>query len=119
VSTLHSSLGRNALRTGKARVPDVALYATVRRLVPPSASKGFDSRFRVAIAGCGFDVSAWVPLWQRRGVGFVWEYYQKEGLNPRSGEKVMATRRRARVVEELPMKDEYAEFVRGIAAAAS
>jgi predicted kinase len=33
---------RNRLREGKARVPDVALYVTARRIVPPTLEEGFD-----------------------------------------------------------------------------
>jgi len=52
-----------------------------------------------------------VPLWQRRGTGPYWETYQKEGYNPRSGQQVLATRRRVRLDEELPMKDDYSSYV--------
>jgi predicted kinase len=38
---------RNARRTGKARVPDVALRATAQRLTPPSMAEGFDRLFLV------------------------------------------------------------------------
>ena len=39
-------LRRNAGRAGKKRVPDVAIFATAKRLVPPSAGEGFDGIFR-------------------------------------------------------------------------
>ena len=42
---------RNSGRQGKARVPNVAIYATAKKLVPPSRSEGFDELFRVRIAG--------------------------------------------------------------------
>ena len=42
-----ASLKRNELRTGKQRVPNVAIYATRKRLVPPSPSEGFDQLFLV------------------------------------------------------------------------
>lgn len=35
-------LARNARREGKARVPDVAMYATAKKLVFPSRAEGFD-----------------------------------------------------------------------------
>ncbi len=41
-STRRESLGRNRRREGKARVPDVAILATAKRLVPPSFGEGFD-----------------------------------------------------------------------------
>ena len=49
-------LARNARREGKARVPDVAIYATAKRLVPPSPEEGFDELFCVRINGTGFEV---------------------------------------------------------------
>jgi predicted kinase len=33
---------RNRLREGKARVPDVVIYVTARKIVPPSLEEGFD-----------------------------------------------------------------------------
>ena len=42
---------RNRERRGKARVPNVAIYATAKKLVPPSRSEGFDGLVRVKIAG--------------------------------------------------------------------
>jgi predicted kinase len=40
---------RNQQRTGKARVPDIGLYATVKKLVRPSYSEGFHQLFEVEI----------------------------------------------------------------------
>lgn len=34
---------RNAARAGRARVPDVAIFATLRRLEPPTTGEGFDA----------------------------------------------------------------------------
>jgi tRNA(His) guanylyltransferase len=48
-----------------------------------------------------------LPAWQRRGSGLYWEIYSKEGFNPKTQERVLATRRRVFVNEELPMKDDY------------
>ena len=47
---------RNRLRAGKAKVPDVAIYATAKKLVPPSYSEGFDELFRVRLTGFSFEV---------------------------------------------------------------
>ena len=47
---------RNRRREGMARVPDVAIYATAKRLVAPSLSEGFDELFRVRITDNSFDV---------------------------------------------------------------
>ena len=46
-STVRQCIERNRLRAGKERVPDVAIYATASKLVPPSCSEGFDELFRV------------------------------------------------------------------------
>lgn len=53
-----------------------------------------------------------VPVWQRRGLGFWWENYEKDGLNPKTGQKVKAIRRRVKVELELPMKEVYRELVK-------
>lgn len=53
-----------------------------------------------------------LPNWQKRGVGLYWDLYQKEAINPITNEMICATRRRIKVDMELPMKDEYSEFVR-------
>ncbi len=45
---------------------------------------------------------------------FEGESYQKEATNPRTGEKVLATRRRIKVDMELSMKDDYSNFVRDL-----
>lgn len=58
-----------------------------------------------------------LPLWQRRGVGLYREFFEKEGIDPRTGESVPAVRRRIKTDMELPMKDEYARMLSGIIAA--
>ena len=55
-STVRECLERNRLREGKAKVPDVAIYATAKKLVTPSRSEGFDELFRVRVAGSSFEV---------------------------------------------------------------
>jgi hypothetical protein len=40
----------------------------------------------------------------------------KEGFNPKTQQTVMAQRRRIKVDEELPMKDDYAAFIRKLVA---
>jgi predicted kinase len=53
---------RNRGRTGRERVPDVAIYVAARRLEPPTPAEGFDALFRVRLAGDGgFDVVRWPP----------------------------------------------------------
>lgn len=55
-----------------------------------------------------------LPLWQRRGVGLYREPYEKRGVDPRSGAGTTALRHRTRIERELPMKEEYRQFVRRI-----
>ncbi|WLQ13424.1 tRNA(His) guanylyltransferase Thg1 family protein [Hahella aquimaris] len=52
-----------------------------------------------------------LPNWQKRGVGLYWEQYEKEALNPKTGESVTALRKRLKVDYELPMKDKYSAFI--------
>ena len=44
---LENCLDRNRGREGKARVPDVAIYATARKLELPSFEEGFDELYLV------------------------------------------------------------------------
>jgi predicted kinase len=48
-STVRQCIERNRLRTGRDKVPDVAIYATAKKLVPPSYSEGFDELFGVRL----------------------------------------------------------------------
>ena len=43
------ALRRNRLREGPARVPDVAIFATRKRLEPPSLDEGFDQLWLVRL----------------------------------------------------------------------
>jgi predicted kinase len=49
-------LRRNEMREGKARVPDVAIYATAKKLVAPSTEEGFDELLRVRLNDSTFEV---------------------------------------------------------------
>ena len=53
-----------------------------------------------------------LPNWQKRGIGVLWETYDKAGTNLLTGEAVVALRRRVRVEFDLPMKDEYSAWIR-------
>lgn len=53
-----------------------------------------------------------LPSWQRRGSGISWEQYEKQGVDPRDGRTVLTPRRRLRVDDALPMKEEYEAYVR-------
>lgn len=41
-SSVRDAVARNRAREGKARVPDVAIFVTAKKLVPPSLEEGFD-----------------------------------------------------------------------------
>jgi predicted kinase len=58
--SVSGSLERNREREGRARVPDVAIYATRNKLAPPSYAEGFDMLYVVRIASHGaFEVYEW------------------------------------------------------------
>lgn len=48
---------RNGLRSGKARVPDVAILATLKAFEPPAFAEGFDRLFEVVPAPDGYRVT--------------------------------------------------------------
>jgi predicted kinase len=48
--TTREAVARNADRQGRARVPDVAIFTTAKRLEPPKLSEGFDQLFRVTLS---------------------------------------------------------------------
>lgn len=59
-SRLEDCLARNAQREGRARVPEVALYATRKVLQWPSPAEGFDALYFVRFTPEGtFDVTDW------------------------------------------------------------
>jgi predicted kinase len=41
-STVRDAVARNATREGKARVPNVGIFTTAKKLVPPTLEEGFD-----------------------------------------------------------------------------
>jgi predicted kinase len=55
-SGVRGCLARNAGREGRARVPDVAIFATAKRLVPPSREEGFDGIYGVRLVDAAFEV---------------------------------------------------------------
>jgi tRNA(His) 5'-end guanylyltransferase len=57
-----------------------------------------------------------LPAWQKRGVGLYWETFEREAADPRSGQVAYATRRRVKRDFELPVGDEYSEFIDRLAA---
>jgi tRNA(His) 5'-end guanylyltransferase len=57
-----------------------------------------------------------LPRWQKAGVGLTWEDYEKAAINPTTGETTLATRRRVQPRFDLPIEDEYSDFVRAVIA---
>lgn len=41
-ATVKEAVARNRLRQGRARVPDVGIFVTAKKLVPPGVGEGFD-----------------------------------------------------------------------------
>ena len=59
-SDLKRCLERNAQRQGRARVPEVALFATVKKLTRPGRAEGFDALYHVTLTEEGdFRVEEW------------------------------------------------------------
>ena len=59
-SRMAECLERNRQREGKARVPELALYATRKRLRLPALAEEFDRLFYVRLLGSGrFEVREW------------------------------------------------------------
>lgn len=52
-----------------------------------------------------------LPHWQKRGVGCAWQSYPTAGINPMSGEVSQGTRTKISIEVNLPMKEDYREFV--------
>ena len=55
-----------------------------------------------------------LPTWKKRGSGLYWEIYQKTGHNPITGDDTLVSRQRIKRDLNLPMKDEYGEFMRDL-----
>jgi tRNA(His) guanylyltransferase len=55
-----------------------------------------------------------LPNWQKRGIGVYWKNIEKEGFNPKTKEKVIVNRRQLTVDLELPMRDDYNNFILNI-----
>lgn len=59
-ASIRASLERNKTRLGKARVPDVAIFVTAKKLVPPTFAEGFDTLYDVCITeNRSFEVREW------------------------------------------------------------
>lgn len=58
-----------------------------------------------------------LPAWQRRGVGVWWREVERTGVDPRTGATTIATGRELHRDLDLPLGDDYGEFVLRILAA--
>jgi predicted kinase len=47
--TTREAVARNAGRSGRQRVPNVAIFTVAKRLEPPTPAEGFDELFRVSL----------------------------------------------------------------------
>ena len=54
-----------------------------------------------------------LPNWQKRGIGIYWEEYEKSGINKKTGEQTTTTRKQLKVDYDLPMKEQYSDFIKG------
>lgn len=55
-----------------------------------------------------------LPAWQKRGVGLAWAWQEVAGINPQTGAAVTSRRRCLTVVDELPAREAYADWVAGL-----
>lgn len=58
-SRVEDCLHRNATRTGKDRVPDVAILSAAKRLERPTIDEGFDALWYVSVGETGFIAERW------------------------------------------------------------
>jgi predicted kinase len=60
-SLVADCLKRNSGREGAARVPDVAIFSTIKKMQRPVYDEGFDKLFYVRITGAlNFEINDWI-----------------------------------------------------------
>ena len=52
-----------------------------------------------------------LPTWQKRGIGVINAAVEKKGINPISGKEESTLRKELSVLYELPLREEYADFI--------
>jgi len=57
-----------------------------------------------------------LPAWQKRGYGVYWQNITKIGFDPHAGVETAALRRTLQSDFELPLNDQYGDFIRSILA---
>lgn len=93
-------------------------YWILRRqnLSPRTATKQLDGlstgRKREILEESGIDFES-LPLWQTRGFAAFYETFEKAAVNPKTGESVMARRKRLVIERELPFGVEFVEWLSG------
>jgi len=55
-----------------------------------------------------------IPNWQKRGIGLFWAKEEKVAYNPKGQREVTASRNALKVDYELPMRDEYSNYLSDI-----
>ncbi len=55
-----------------------------------------------------------LPSWQKRGMGVYWDTFEKQGFNPVTGMSETAMRRKLKVDEEIPIREEYSRFIENL-----
>lgn len=104
----HEDAHRNALHAH-------CYWALRKAGISPSAAadrvKGLSIAAKTALLSeLSIDFST-LPPWQKRGCALFWETHQQPSLNRKTGEQVLASRRRIKHVLELLEGDDYAAFV--------
>lgn len=59
-ANVHQAINRNNNRIGKAKVPNVAIYATSKKMELPSFDEGFDRLYKVEIIDQDFLIKEWI-----------------------------------------------------------
>jgi tRNA(His) 5'-end guanylyltransferase len=57
-----------------------------------------------------------LPNWQKRGIGVYWKDVKKEGFNPKTNTTVLVDKRELFTDYELPMREEYNQFINSLMA---
>jgi tRNA(His) 5'-end guanylyltransferase len=85
-----------------------------------SVSQATDHLHRLSVAGknellfkAGINFND-LPHWQKRGIGILWTSEERPAVNPQTGAATVAQRRRLAVEFNLPLKEEYDAFIRGL-----
>lgn len=58
-SKVEESIERNSKRVGKAKIPNVGIYATLKKMELPTLDEGFDKLYDVEIVNQNFVIKDW------------------------------------------------------------